>query len=179
MNDHGWITGDEIAKAVSAQEITIEPFNFAQINPNSYNYRLSARIKRITSEIIDLRREDEYEELEIPESGLILEPGECYLGSTVEILGSMKYASLITGRSSIGRRFVTNHVTAGLIDQGFEGHVTLEITVQKPTRVYPDIEFGQIFWFTTSGVPLLYEGKYQDQRGPTIARTDNGKKKTV
>ena len=80
------------------------------------------------------------------------------------------YASLVTGRSSVGRKFVTNHITAGLIDQGFIGNITLEIVVFKRTRVYPGMKFGQIFWFTTAGAPYLYDGKYQGQSGPTLSR---------
>lgn len=120
--------------------------------------------------MIDIKIPDEYETIEIPESGYVLSPGECYLGSTQEVFGSPIYASLITGRSSIGRKFLTNHITAGLIDQGFIGNITLEIVAHKPTKIYPGIEFGQIFWFTTFGYPFLYQGKYQNQYGPTISR---------
>lgn len=140
------------------------------INPNSYNYHLGDKLLRLKNEIFDLKEKDEYEEIIIPEKGLVLYPGECYLGTTVEKFGSNVYAALITGRSSIGRKFITNHVTAGLIDQGFYGNITLEITVNRPTKVYPGIVFGQIFWFTVCGTPLLYNGKYQNQHNPTISR---------
>ena len=112
----------------------------------------------------------EFEHITIPKEGYVLQPGECYLGSTQEIFGSNTYASLVTGRSSIGRKFITNHITAGLIDQGFFGNITLEIVVQRPTRVYSGMAFGQIFWFSTCGVPILYAGKYQRQCGPTLAK---------
>ncbi|MBV1849563.1 dCTP deaminase [Catellatospora tritici] len=170
ISAHGWLTGHKISEEVAAKRIVIEPFLPDHLNPNSYNYRLSPSLKRITSEVIDCKAEDEYDEIEIPEEGYILEPGECYLGATMEVFGSLHYASLVTGRSSIGRKFVTNHITAGLIDQGFFGNITLEIVAQKRTRVYPGMRFGQIFWFTTAGTPLLYEGKYQGQRGPTPSR---------
>ncbi len=163
----GWLTGNAIASQVQLGGITISPFDSRQLNPNSYNYRLDRTLRRLTNEVIDLRRPDVFEELEVPDAGLVLEPGECYLGSTAEVFGSNDFAALITGRSSVGRKFVTNHVTAGLIDQGFHGRLTLEITVQRPTRIYPDIAFGQIFWFTSVGEATLYAGKYRGQAGAT------------
>lgn len=166
----GWLSGNEIKIQVKKKRIVIEPFNEDMINPNSYNYHLGNKILRLKNEVLDIKEKDEYEELTISEEGLILYPGECYLGVTMEKFGSDAYASLITGRSSIGRKFLTNHVTAGLIDQGFFGNITLEIIVNRPTRVYPGIAFGQIFWFTVCGSALLYNGKYQNQNTPTISQ---------
>jgi dCTP deaminase len=166
----GWLTGKMIHQEVSDGHITVEPYSSERLNPNSYNYRLAPQLKLLTSTVIDCKKDDEYLNVTIPDEGYILHPGECYLGATLEVFGSNHYASLITGRSSIGRKFVTNHVTAGLIDQGFFGNITLEILVHKPTRVYPGMKFGQIFWFTTFGEPLLYDGKYQGQTGPTPSR---------
>ena len=161
-----WLTGKEVTKQVENGKINISQFSTGKINPNSYNYTLFNKIYRIKNEIIDFKIPDELEELTIGEEGLVLQPGECYLGCTNEVFGSNHFASLVTGRSSIGRKFVTNHVTAALIDQGFQGRITLEITVTKPTRVYADVEFGQIYWFKTMGEALLYQGKYQFQRRP-------------
>jgi dCTP deaminase len=162
----GWLSGTEIYRQLAAGRIFIEPFNPTALNPNSYNYRLSSNLRRLTSDVIDLRGEDSFEDIEIEESGTILEPGELYLGCTEERFGSSFYASLITGRSSIGRKFITNHITAGLIDVGFFGKITLEIAVSRRTIVYPLIQFGQIFWFTVAGDPDQYNGKYQSQATP-------------
>ena len=167
----GWLSGSRIHDAVDHGEILIDPYNTDQLNPNSYNYRLDSVLRRLTSVEVDLMKEDEYEELSIPENGIILLPGECYLGNTMERFGSNYFASLVTGRSSVGRKFVTNHITAGLVDVGFFGQITLEITVQKPTRVYANVSFGQIFWFSIFGDPIpQYSGKYQSQQGPTASR---------
>lgn len=166
----GWLTGKEIAKQVERGRIRISPFAKEQVNPNSYNYRLHSMIRRLTNEVIDMRKPDEFEDIVIPEDGLLLHPGECYLGCTAEKYGSDYYAALITGRSSVGRKFITNHITAGLIDLGFYGQITLEITVQRPTRVYSGIVFGQIFWFTSVGEISLYHGKYVNQTEPTGSR---------
>jgi dCTP deaminase len=140
-------------KSVECGTITILPFSAEQLNPNSYNYRLGPKIHRLTSDTLDMLAEDDYEEIAIDRDGIVLLPGECYLGHTIETFGSTQYASLITGRSSVGRKFITNHITAGLIDVGFLGEITLEITVQKPTRVYPYLPFGQIVWFSLNGPP--------------------------
>lgn len=169
-NSTGWLTGKKIIEEVDSKEITISNFKTDSVNSNSYNFHLSPKILRLTNNIIDCFKPDEYEQISIPQEGLVLYPNECYLGSTVEVFGSNKYASLITGRSSIGRKFITTHITAGLIDQGFFGNITLEIIVQKPTIVYPEMSFGQIFWFTTFGPSLLYKGKYQNQEGPTASK---------
>ena len=166
----GWLTGKEIELQVQNERITIYPYKCENLNPNSYNYTLSPILYRITNEVIDLKQSDKYEEIHIHPNGTKLMPGECYLGSTVEIFGSHFYASLITGRSSIGRKFITNHITAGLIDIGFIGTITLEIIVAKPTIIYPDITFGQIYWFSSAGNVNLYNGKYQQQRGPTLSK---------
>jgi len=165
-----WLTGHKIREAIINKDIKIEPYHDQYINPNSYNYTLFPVLKRIKNEVIDLKEDDEYEEIVIPPEGYVLQPNECYLGCTNEIFHSDKYASLVTGRSSIGRKFVTNHITAGLIDQGFEGRITLEIVVVKPTRVYPNIPFGQVYWFKTIGMPMLYNGKYQNQNVPEISK---------
>lgn len=166
----GWLTGAEIVRQRDLGHIVITPFRPDAVNPNSYNYTLGTQLRRITNQVIDLRGQDDYEEVIIAETGTRLEPGELYLGTTRETFGSALFASLITGRSSVGRKFVTNHVTAGLIDVGFVGQITLEITVQRPTIVYPGIPFGQIYWYTIAGTPVQYAGKYQGQRLPTTSR---------
>lgn len=167
----GWLTGSQIIESVRDGLITITPFREEQVNPNSYNYRLGSRMQKIISDEIDMLSEDEFEDIDIGSSGLVLEPGECYLGHTMETFGSRHFASLITGRSSVGRKFVTNHITAGLIDVGFFGEITLEITVQRRTRVYAGLPFGQIFWFSLHGSATpVYNGKYQQQIGPTASR---------
>ena len=84
----GWLTGLMIHREVAEGRILIDPYHVDQLNPNSYNYRLSPHLKMITSEVIDCGKEDEYRDITIPEDGYILEPGECYLGSTMEVFGS-------------------------------------------------------------------------------------------
>ena len=167
----GWLTGNEIARQRDLGRICISPFSASLVNPNSYNYRLGRLVRRLVSPVIDMKSDDMYELTTLNDEGFTLFPGECYLCHTEEVFGSDFYAALVTGRRSIGRKFITNHITAGLIDIGFFGQITLEVTVQRPTIVYPGIPFGQIFWFTVSGeLGPRYDGKYQHQMGPTSSR---------
>jgi len=171
--DMSWLTGKEIEKQVDIRRIFIEPFNQSQINPNSYDYRLSPEIKvLLTNNVIDgvgcvdPKKEMRFRELIIGKKGKVLLPGWGYLASTIEKFGSDHFASLCTGKSSVGRLFLQNHACAGLIDQGFFGHITLEITVTLPVIVYPRMRIGQIFWFESIGDALLYSGKYMNQNQP-------------
>lgn len=170
-----WLTGKEVHKQVKSGRIRIDPFHEDQCNPNSYDYRLGniLRVLRTNSEFngipcVDPRLEMQYDEINIPKSGYLLLVENAYLGSTMEKFGSDFYASLVTGKSSIGRLFVKNHACAGLIDQGFFNHITLEITAKIPTLIFPGMRFGQIFWFESVGECELYKGKYS--KGSNVAR---------
>lgn len=165
----GVLTGNEIINAVQKGKILISPFNEENISCNSYNYRLGNKLIRIQNNILDLKRKDTGEEIIINEEGTMIYPNECYLGTTFEKIGSNDYVGILTGRSSIGRKFITNHITSNIIEQGFFGNITLEITVQKPTIIYPQINFGQIMWLTTVGKAKYYTGEYQNQCEPTIS----------
>lgn len=172
-----WLTGKELVKEHKQGKIRIEPFFEDQVNPNSYDYRLDTVLRRLLPnsirngvECLDPALPMVYEDLKIGKKGLVMMPGEAYLGSTVEKFGSDYFASLVTGKSSIGRLFINNHVCAGLIDQGFFGHITLEITVEMPTVVYPKMRFGQIFWFESKGQVKLYAGKYQQDNAAAPSR---------
>ena len=162
-----WLTGQEIITQVACNNIRIDPFDSSQINPNSYDYRLGKFLKRLEfnstfdgKPCIDPTKPMKYQETEIPDTGFLLETPNAYLGQTVEKFGSNIFASLVTGKSSIGRLFIKNHACAGLVDLGFYGHITLEITAKLNTVIYPDMRLGQIFWFKTEGTADLYEGKY-------------------
>lgn len=164
----GWLTGLQIEQEVINKKIKITPFYKNQLNPNSYDYRLAPLLRILkTNNLIngkpclDPKKRMKYEIVEISKRGYVMLPGTAYLGHTIEKFGSRNFASLVTGKSSVGRLFLQNHMCAGLIDQGFYGHITLEITVELPTVVYPGMRLGQIFWFESIGNVELYRGKYQ------------------
>lgn len=156
------LTGKEIERLAKTGDITIYPFNKAQLNPNSYNLRLSDELLVYEPGILDMAKDNPVRRITIPPEGRVLWPGELYLGKTMEYTETSKFVPMIEGRSSIGRLGMFIHVTAGFGDIGFAGNWTLEIMVQKPLFVYPGVEICQIFYHTPHGsTEMRYtNGKY-------------------
>jgi dCTP deaminase len=164
------LTGPAIHDCVVAGLINISPYDEKQLNPNSYNLKLGKklviyRIDKCSDLALDMRNENPTEELEIPETGLVLYPNILYLGETEEYTDSPHHVPHIEGRSSVGRLGMQVHVTAGFGDVGFRGKWTLEITVVHPLRVYAGVEVCQVAFQTTFGKVEPYKGKYLDQKG--------------
>ncbi len=161
------LTGSEIIKRVENGDIIITDFDASRINPNSYNLTLNKNLKIYKigkTGFLDIKTEPETEDIEISKEGLILQPGELYLGSTNEKTMCNSLIPCIDGRSSIGRLGIFTHITAGFGDVGFHGKWTLEITVVKPVKIYPDIEICQIYFYEPNGdTDIKYNGKYQYQ----------------
>lgn len=165
------LTGKEIQRLIGTGDIVIEPFNPAKVNPNSYNITLHEDLLVYTGDILDMKKDNPYKTINIPEEGLVLMPGELYIGRTNEYTKTTGYVPKIDGRSSIGRLGICVHLTAGFGDNGFEGYWTLEITVQKPTRVYPNVDIGQLYFETLTGEETFYDsGKYQKNDGAQTSR---------
>ena len=159
------LSGKEIAKNIGA-DIIIEPFNEKQLNPNSYNLRLAPELLVYTCDILDMKRENSFEMIEIPKEGLVLEPGKLYLGRTVEYTKTENLVPMLEGRSSVGRLGLYIHVTAGFGDVGFAGHWTLELQCVEPIRIYAGVEICQIFYHSILGEYENYcSGKYQGNIG--------------
>jgi dCTP deaminase len=118
--------------------------------------------------------------VEIDESGVfMLHPGEFVLGSTLERVGVPDdLVARVEGKSSLGRLGLLIHSTAGFVDAGFEGHITLELSnaANLPITIYPGMKIGQIsFLEMTTPAEHPYGSattgsKYQGQRGPTPSR---------
>lgn len=160
------LTGSEIQKEVENGNIIITPFNQKRINPNSYNFTLGKKIKVYKNHELDSKVKNETVEIEIPDTGLILEPSKLYLGHTNEIMGSNKYVPIIRGRSSTGRLGLFIHITADLIDIGSINQWTLMMHTVQPLKIYPNMEIGQVTFWTVKGDINLYRGKYQGSMGP-------------
>ncbi|WP_026714187.1 dCTP deaminase [Flavobacterium daejeonense] len=155
------LSGKEIEKKLG-KDISIEPFDAKQLNPNSYNLRLHEELLVYDTTILDMKMENKASIISIPKSGLLLEPNKLYLGRTVEYTKTHNYVPMLEGRSSIGRLGMFIHVTAGFGDVGFEGYWTLEIFVIQPLIIYPNIEVCQIYYHTIEGEFETYiSGKYQ------------------
>jgi dCTP deaminase len=109
-----------------------------------------------------------------------LHPGEFVLGSTFEFVTLPNdIAARLEGKSSLGRLGLLTHSTAGFVDPGFKGHVTLELsnTATLPIKLWPGMKIGQLCFFKLSSESEFpygsdkYSSRYQGQRGPTASRS--------
>lgn len=162
------LTGPEIIRQRELGNITIEPFNPQIIGSNSYDLTLGPKLMGYcTVQELDMKRNNMTWELEIPEEGYVLQPGELYLGVTNEVAGSNAFVPCVSGRSSTGRLGIFVHITAGFGDVGFVNRWTLEITCVKPVRIYKNVRICQIYFEETVGTYKQYEGRYHSKyNGP-------------
>jgi dCTP deaminase len=159
------ISGKEIKRRLG-NDIVIDPFNEKQLGPNSYNLRLHHELLVYTSSLLDMKQNNQTKVITIPEEGLLINPGQLYLGRTVEFTRTNNLVPMIEGRSSIGRLGLFIHITAGFGDVGFSGYWTLEIFCVQPIRIYAGVEVCQIFYHTIEGDYTPYQSsKYQNNRG--------------
>ncbi len=115
-----------------------------------------------------------------PEEPFVLHPGEFVLGSSYEQVGLPDdIAARVEGKSSLGRLGLLTHATAGFVDPGFVGHVTLELSnvATLPIKLWPGMKIGQLCFFQLSSPAefpygaTVYGSHYQGQRGPTASRS--------
>lgn len=159
------LSGKEIEKQIG-KDIIIDPYSPKQLNPNSYNLRLHNILMTYNNDLLDMKKPNEATKFEIPESGYVLQPGQLYLGRTLEFTETKSYVPMLEGRSSIGRLGMFVHVTAGFGDVGFSGFWTLEIFCIKPIKIYPGVEICQLYFHTIEGEYEPYKsGKYQNNQG--------------
>ena len=159
------LTGPAIQKAIKAGDITIRPFNSDGLNPNSYNYHLGEYLIVLGPGGHPNRK------ALMSQEGHVMQPGTVYLGSTMELIGSDKYVTLLLGRSSLGRLGLFLNVTADLGHLGSCSHWTLELTAVQPLRVYPGMTIGQVsFWLTDSASSHRYNGRYHRDSLPVANR---------
>jgi dCTP deaminase len=160
------LSGEAISAAVLRGDIVIDPFDQAQIGPNSYDFRLGSRCKVYRDNVLDSSRRNEVHEFSIPNDGLTLSPGRIYLVNTLETMGSTKYVPIIRGRSSTGRLGLFIDITADLIDLGSVNQWTLQLAPILPLRVYPGMLVGQVTFWVIQGDPVFYAGKYNSRMSP-------------
>lgn len=171
------LVDEAILAALDRGAIVIRPFDRRCLGSNSYDVHLAPTLRvykstrrslptldgglyEVPEQPLDVRVSRETTDVPIPENGVVLQPGELYLASTVERTESHEHVPMLNGRSSLGRYGLSIHVTAGTGDVGFRGHWTMELFVIKPLRVYAGLAVGQLLWLETSGAPLrLYGGK--------------------
>lgn len=174
-----------IREELAAGRIIIDPLDASCIQPSSVDLHIDRYFRVFrnhTTRVIDVKenQEDLTELVEIgDEACFILHPGEFVLGATAERVGVPDdLVARIEGKSSLGRLGLVIHSTAGFVDPGFVGHITLELSnmATLPITLYPGMKIGQIsFLRMTTAADSPYGSaalgsKYQGQRGPTPSR---------
>lgn len=158
------LSGHEIQRQLG-RNIVIDPFNEAQLNPNSYNLTLHDELMTYEELVLDMRKANRVRRITIPPEGLVLNPQQLYLGRTIERTETHNLVPMIEGRSSVGRLGLFVHVTAGFGDVGFCGYWTLEMFAVQPVRIYPGVSICQIFYHQIAGDFTEYSSdKYQHNR---------------
>ncbi|MFK7919426.1 MAG: dCTP deaminase [Ilumatobacter sp.] len=177
-----------IREQLDAGRIVIDPLDDALIQPSSIDVRISnlfSVFRNHNRAVIDVKTDTRAlnEQIEMPvgpdgvgDEAFMLHPGEFVLGSTYErIAVPDDLVGRVEGKSSLGRLGLLIHSTAGFIDAGFDGHITLELAnvASLPITLYPGMKIGQVsFMQMTSPADQPYGSgakgsKYQGQRGPT------------
>ncbi len=174
-----------IREALASGRLVVEPTSDDCIQPSSVDVHVDRYFRVFrnhTQRVIDVReaQEDLTELIDVGEDEpMILHPGEFMLGSTTERIGLPDdLVGRLDGKSSLGRLGLVIHSTAGFIDAGWDGHITLELSnvANLPITLYPGMKIGQISFFqmtTAAERPYGARGlgsKYKGQRGPTPSR---------
>ena len=120
------LTGNEILNRLN-KDIIIDPFKIKNLNPNSYNLTLFNELKYYDCDFLDMKKDNSTKVITIPNDGLWLEPGEAYLGRTVEYTVTKNLVPIIKTRSSIARLHINLINSAGFGDIGYSGNWTINI----------------------------------------------------
>jgi dCTP deaminase len=176
----------DIKAEISAGRVALEPYTESMIQPSSIDVRLDRWFRVFENHkypYIDPSQEQPDLTRMIEPDGdepFVLHPGEFVLGSTFEVVSLPDdVAGRLEGKSSLGRLGLLTHSTAGFIDPGFSGHVTLELSnvANLPIMLYPGMKIGQLCLFRLSSPAEhpygseKYGSRYQGQRGPTPSRS--------
>ncbi|MEW6582406.1 MAG: dCTP deaminase [Actinomycetota bacterium] len=169
-----------IREELAAGRLVVDPFDDAMVQPSSIDVRVAGEFRVFRNSrqpYIDVRQpsEDLTELVTVEgDTPFILHPGEFVLGSTLErVAVPDDLVARLEGKSSLGRLGLLIHSTAGYVDPGWDGHITLELSnvSRLPITIYLGMRIGQLsFLRLTTPVDQPYRGKYQGQRGPTASR---------
>jgi dCTP deaminase len=176
----------DIRAEIDEKRVLLEPYDAAMIQPSSVDVRLDQFFRVFENHryphIDPAEDQPELTRLVEPpdDEPFILHPGEFVLGSTYEVVTLPDdIAARLEGKSSLGRLGLLTHSTAGFIDPGFSGHVTLELSnvATLPIKLWPGMKIGQLCFFRLSSPAenpygsAMYGSRYQGQRGPTPSRS--------
>ncbi|MFT4235025.1 MAG: dCTP deaminase [Microbacterium sp.] len=176
----------DIRAQIDQGRIALDPYDAQMIQPSSVDVRIDRYFRLFDNHkypFID-PAEDQPELTRLvevaPDEPFVLHPGEFVLGSTFEqVTLPDDIAARLEGKSSLGRLGLLTHSTAGFIDPGFTGHVTLELSnvATLPIKLWPGMKIGQMCFFQLSSPAENaygsgpYGNRYQGQRGPTASRS--------
>ena len=176
----------DIKAEIQAGRVKVEPFTDAMVQPSSVDVRLD-RFFRVFEKhkysVIDpsIEQPDLTREVAVgADEFFILHPGEFVLASTYEVITLPDdIAGRLEGKSSLGRLGLLTHSTAGFIDPGFSGHITLELSnvANLPVKLFPGMKIGQLCLIKLSSAAehpygsAVYGSRYQGQRGPTPSKS--------
>lgn len=158
------LSDKKILESIKSGEIVIEPFDRSCLGTNSYDVHLSKHLAIYKDHILDARKHNEIEHLEIPKNGFVLHPNTLYLGVTEEYTETHNSVPFLEGKSSVGRLGIDIHATAGKGDVGFCNTWTLEISCTHPVRVYSGMPIGQLIYFTVEGDIINYYNKKKNAK---------------
>ena len=176
----------DIKQEIEAGRVKVEPFDSAMIQPSSVDVRLDRFFRVFENHkysYIDpsIEQPDLTRMVEVPaDEEFILHPGEFVLASTYEVITLPDdVAGRLEGKSSLGRLGLLTHSTAGFIDPGFSGHITLELSnvANLPVKLFPGMKIGQLCLIKLTSPAenpygsAKYGSRYQNQRGPTASKS--------
>lgn len=183
------LSDKDILRYLEEGQIGLDPWDTRMLQPASIDVRLDRYFRLFNNHrypVIDPAA-DQNELTSMVDAGedepFVLHPGEFVLGATYEKVSlGTAVAARLEGKSSLGRLGLLTHSTAGFIDPGFTGHVTLELsnTATMPILLYPGMKIGQLCFFQLSSPAAKPYGagatgsRYQGQRGPTASRSHLG-----
>ena len=180
------LSDKDIRAQIDAGRVICEPYEPKMIQPSSIDVRLDKFFRVFENhkyEVIDPSKEQPEltREIEVGnDEHFILHPGEFVLASTYEVVTLPDdIAGRLEGKSSLGRLGLLTHSTAGFIDPGFSGHITLELSnvANLPVKLFPGMKIGQLCLIKLSSAAenpygsAIYGSRYQGQRGPTASRS--------
>ena len=176
----------DIRASIEAGQIGLDPLDMNLLQPSSFDVRIDRFFRLFDNhKYAYIDPSEEQNELTrlievAPDEPFILHPGEFVLGSTFEFVSLPdNVAARLEGKSSLGRLGLVTHSTAGFVDPGFNGHVTLELSnmATLPIKLWPGMKIGQLCFFQLSSPSETpygsekYLNRYQGQRGPTASRS--------
>jgi dCTP deaminase len=176
----------DIKAEIQAGRVKVEPFTDAMVQPSSVDVRLDRFFRVFENHkysVIDpsIEQADLTREVAVAaDEFFILHPGEFVLASTYEVITLPDdIAGRLEGKSSLGRLGLLTHSTAGFIDPGFSGHITLELSnvANLPVKLFPGMKIGQLCLIKLSSPAehpygsAVYGSRYQGQRGPTPSKS--------